>query len=184
MIPANTPDMDQNYLSRDERLLRKVKEIVETNLKNQQFGVEILAEKMAMSRIQLFRRLHNLTAKNVSQYIWEIRLEYAMKLLQQDVASVAEIAYRVGFRSPAYFNKCFHDFYEITPGELTKRRLRDDRTGKIIKNKKNQNKERGIINYLYFRLSDNVLCLIVLIIVISFFSIKLINITSSTQFLL
>jgi TolB-like protein/AraC-like DNA-binding protein/tetratricopeptide (TPR) repeat protein len=73
---------------------------------------------MAMSRIQLYRKLHRLTGKNVSQYIREVRLEKAMELLRQDVASVAEIAYQVGFGSPAYFNRCFHVFYGLTPGEV------------------------------------------------------------------
>lgn len=113
-------DQELNLLSRNEQFLRKVRETVESNLSNEQFGVENLADSMAMSRIQLYRKLHKLIGKNISQYIREIRLAKAMIMLQQNVASVSEIAYQVGFNSPAYFNKCFHDHYGYPPGEVIK----------------------------------------------------------------
>ena len=121
MPDLDLPDKEFNQLSRDERFLRKLRQIVESNLGNEQFGVESLAEAIAMSRIQVYRKLRKLIGKNISQYIREIRLEQAMDLLKKDVANVAEIAYRVGFRSPAYFNKCFHDFYGYPPGEVIKK---------------------------------------------------------------
>ncbi len=43
------------------------------------------------------------------------------------MGTASEIAYKVGFNSPAYFTKCFHDYFGFTPGEVSKK--------KIIKNK-------------------------------------------------
>jgi hypothetical protein len=43
---------------------------------------------------------------------------------------VAEIAYRVGFGSPAYFNKCFRDCYGYPPGEVI--RLAHKKEGAFI----------------------------------------------------
>jgi TolB-like protein/AraC-like DNA-binding protein len=121
MPDLGLPDKEFNHLSKDERFLRKLKEIVQSNLANEQFGVESLAEAIGISRIQLYRKLQRITGKNVSQYIREIRLELAMNMLKENVANVSEIAYEVGFGSPAYFNKCFHDFYGYPPGEVIKR---------------------------------------------------------------
>jgi TolB-like protein/AraC-like DNA-binding protein/tetratricopeptide (TPR) repeat protein len=120
MPHAVYPSKEGNHFSRNEAFLRKIDKIVQSNLANERFGVEDLAEAMAISRIQLYRTLHKLSGKNISQYIREFRLETAMELLKGNVASVAEIAYRVGFSSPAYFNKCFHDHYGYTPGEVMK----------------------------------------------------------------
>lgn len=120
MTPSDRSDLDAIYLSRDERFLRNVNEILEANLRNEQFGVETLAQALSISRIQLYRKLLMLTGKNVSHYIREKRLEKAKKLLEHKVASIAEIAYEVGFSSPTYFNKCFHDFYGMPPGEMVK----------------------------------------------------------------
>lgn len=56
--------------------------------------------------------------KSSSQYIREYRLEKAMEMLQDKVATASEIAYRVGFGSPTYFNTSFREFYGYPPGEV------------------------------------------------------------------
>lgn len=114
------PSLGGSPFSRNKTFLEKVRDIVQSNFSNEQFGVNKLAEKMDMSRIQLYRKLQKLTGKNISQYIREFRLERAMELLKEKMASVAETAYQVGFGSPSYFNKCFHEYYGYTPGEVVK----------------------------------------------------------------
>lgn len=108
----------QNELSRDERFIREIDNQIESNLENDQFDVDQLADSMSISRVQLYRKLQQLSGKNVSQYIREYRLKRAMELLEKDVATVSEIAYRIGFSSPAYFNKCFHDYFGYPPGQV------------------------------------------------------------------
>jgi TolB-like protein/Tfp pilus assembly protein PilF len=39
----------------------------------------------------------------------------------QETDTSAEIAYKVGFGSPAYFSKCFHEYYGYPPGEVKKK---------------------------------------------------------------
>ena len=142
-------DNELNHLSRNEQFLRKVKETVESNLANEKFGVIDLAEAMAVSRIQLYRKLHQLTGKNISQYIREIRLERAREMLKEDVASVSEIAYRVGFSSPTYFNKCFRDHYGYPPGEVIKNHLHEQNDFSIqdikIEIERNSGKKRNLL---------------------------------------
>ncbi len=111
----------QKLLSRDELFLKKITDAVLNNLQNEQFGVSELSDAVAISRFQLHRKLKLLKGKSVSQFIREVRLEEAMKMLQADVATASEIGYKVGFTSPSYFNKCFRDYYGFSPGELRKR---------------------------------------------------------------
>ena len=42
-----------------------------------------------------------------------------MRILQETSLTVSEVAYEVGFSSPSYFIKCFHDYYGYPPGETT-----------------------------------------------------------------
>lgn len=56
----------------------------------------------------------------MTQLIREIRLRKALELLGNEEYTIAEIAYETGFGSPAYFNKCFHDFFGYSPGEARK----------------------------------------------------------------
>jgi TolB-like protein/AraC-like DNA-binding protein len=108
---------NSNDHNRDVQLVQRLSQIVRDNFGNEQFGVSELARVFGISRSQLHKKLKKTAGKSVSQFIREIRLEEAMSLLQKDAASVSEIAYQVGFSSPAYFNTCFKNLYGFPPGE-------------------------------------------------------------------
>ena len=109
----------------NKALLKKLTEIVLDNLQNEQFGVEELSKQMGVSRSHLHRKLKLLKSKSVSQFIREVRLEEAMKMLKRDDATASEIAYRVGYSSPSYFHKCFQQYYGYPPGEVNKTQTHD-----------------------------------------------------------
>ncbi|MCK5138122.1 MAG: helix-turn-helix domain-containing protein [Bacteroidales bacterium] len=111
----------------DTIFIKKLTEVTEANLTNNQFGVSELARKLGMSRSYIHRRLKTLTNHSVSHFIRTVRLEKALEMLKQHEASAAEIAYNVGFSSPAYFSHCFHKHYGFPPGEVKKRLLPEDR---------------------------------------------------------
>ncbi len=98
-------------------LLAKLKELILQNLQNEQFGVEHLAREMGMSRSHLHRKLKEVNGKSISQYIRECRLEQSFKLLQNSDLTASEVSARVGFGSPSYFSKCFHEYYGYPPSE-------------------------------------------------------------------
>jgi TolB-like protein/AraC-like DNA-binding protein len=108
-------------LSMDQAFIRKLTDIVLANLANEDFSVEKLAAEAGMSHASIHRRLKAINNQDVSQFIREIRLQKAMELLRQNAATISEIAFMVGFGSPAYFIKCFHDRYGYPPGEARKR---------------------------------------------------------------
>ena len=90
-------------LSKDQILIRKLKEIILANLENENFGVKELANESGMSQYRLNRRLHSISNKTIKQYIRETRLRKALEMLHNEELTAAEVSYRVGFSSPAYF---------------------------------------------------------------------------------
>src|SRR5688572_5723852 len=106
--------------SMDVRFLSRVNQIIEDNLSNENFTVDELSSEAGLSRSNLHRKLVKLTGKSASDLIQEARLRRARQLLENDVATVSEVAYRVGFNSPSYFNKVFQKFYGVSPGEVRK----------------------------------------------------------------
>ncbi|MEW4922601.1 helix-turn-helix domain-containing protein [Algibacter sp. 2305UL17-15] len=121
-----------NQQSLDDAFIKKATDLIEANLENEQFGVNELSEALGVSRSQLHRKLNAHTGKSTSQFIREYRLEKAMELLQNNVATASEIAYRVGFSSPTYFNTRFSEYYGYPPGEVKYRNpnASDDSAGK------------------------------------------------------
>jgi AraC-like DNA-binding protein/tetratricopeptide (TPR) repeat protein len=98
--------------------LKKLTEIILENIGNDKFGVSELAKESGISRSWLNRKVLSATGKTSHQYIHEIRLRRAMEILQNEDVTASEVAYRTGFGSPAYFNKCFHDFFGYSPGTV------------------------------------------------------------------
>jgi signal transduction histidine kinase/DNA-binding response OmpR family regulator/ligand-binding sensor domain-containing protein len=103
--------------SMDEVFLSKVIAAVEHHIGDELFGTEELAAEVAMSRMQLHRKLSALTNQSAGEFIRSLRLHRAMELLQKDAGTVSEIAYMVGFSDPSYFSKCFHKQFGKVPTE-------------------------------------------------------------------
>jgi len=110
---AIEPSMEQKFLLR-------VKGVVDQFLGDENFSVEQLSKEVGMSRAQLHRKLIALTGVSASRFVRNYRLEHAHQLLQNKVGTVSEIAYRVGYSSPAYFTKCFTEDYGISPSQVKK----------------------------------------------------------------
>ena len=104
--------------SQDEQFIRRLYDIIVEHFHNDQFNVEQLSSEIGLSRSQLYRRLKQLKGLTISQFVRQVRLEEAKKLLLDNAAGISEVAYQVGFNSPAYFHKCFHDYFGLTPGEM------------------------------------------------------------------
>jgi len=104
--------------SMDQVFLERVHSAIENNFANESFGVDQLAHEIGISRSQLHRRLKVLSGQSPSQMIKEFRLSKAKDMLQNKVANVSEICYRVGFSSPSYFNTCFKEHFGYPPGKV------------------------------------------------------------------
>ncbi len=102
----------------DQSFLDRLYKTIEDKLGDEKFGVAELAQEIGVSKSQLHRRLHSLSKQSASQIIREHRLKKAMEMLENEVGTVAEISYLVGFGSPSYFITCFHDYYGYPPGEV------------------------------------------------------------------
>lgn len=100
--------------------LNKLREAIEANMADEQFGVSELADQVGMSRSNLLRKVKKLTELSVSQFIRVVRLEKAMEILKDSSLNVSEVSFQVGFNSTSYFVKCFREHYGYPPGEVGK----------------------------------------------------------------
>lgn len=96
----------------------KVRGIVLNHLDDEGFNTRKLASEIGYSRSYIYRKIRCATGKSVNEYVKNIRLHESVKLIKEEKYTAAEIAFKVGFHSPSYFNKCFKVRYGITPGEV------------------------------------------------------------------
>jgi AraC-like DNA-binding protein len=95
-----------------------------TEYVNPELDVETMVNKLGIGRNKINEILKAELGFTFSTYLNKLRLTEAARLLgAKEDASVAEIAYAVGYRNVSYFNKLFKEEYGCTP--KTFRKLRD-----------------------------------------------------------
>lgn len=99
----------------DEEFLRKAVALVEKNLDNSDYSVELFSDDMCMSRMNLYRKLQSITGQKPTEFIRSIRLKKAARLIISSELSIVEISERVGFATPSYFSKCFKEMFGVLP---------------------------------------------------------------------
>jgi len=109
---------EKKLSSIDERFMNKIMEVIEQHITEEEFSIEEFGNEVGMSRSQIHRKLKALSGKSASRYIRSIRLARAKKMIDAQKGNISEIAYSVGFSSPAYFTKCFKDEYGYPPSDL------------------------------------------------------------------
>ncbi|TXN35207.1 tetratricopeptide repeat protein [Flagellimonas hymeniacidonis] len=103
----------------DQDFIKKVTDVLEVEIANENFGVVELADAVALSRSQLFRKIKAITNLTPNEFIRSFRLHRAMDMLKQQSGTIAEIAYSVGFQNPSYFSKCFHEQFGELPSDIS-----------------------------------------------------------------
>ena len=103
---------------RDKVFIKKLHEIIQSNLSNSDCSVEDIGRKVGLSRVQLYRKVKALTGTSVVDLLRKARLAKAHRLLESNGKNISEVAYEVGFTSPSYFTKCFKEEFGILPGEV------------------------------------------------------------------
>ncbi|MCT4588735.1 MAG: response regulator [Carboxylicivirga sp.] len=110
----------------DKELLDKALAVVEEHLQDAEFSVDLFAREMGMSRSNLHLKMKAITGASATDFIKKVRFNQALKLLEENRYSVAEISYMVGFNSPSYFSTSFKKHFGYLPTEhLEKIRNRD-----------------------------------------------------------
>lgn len=100
----------------DDDFLQRMNAIIEEHLSDTTFGVDVLAEKLGISRTNLYSKLKSMAEMTPNEMIQLTRLKKGAELLAEGNLKVSEVSDRVGFNSPSYFTKCFQRQFGVKPG--------------------------------------------------------------------
>ncbi|MDR2917989.1 MAG: response regulator [Tannerella sp.] len=101
--------------SADEKLMEKVMKIINEYIADPDLSVEMIADKVGLSRVHLHRKLKELTNQTTRDFIRNIRLKQAADLLAGKNLTISEVAEATGFNNLGYFSKVFKELYGVSP---------------------------------------------------------------------
>lgn len=105
-LNAATPSREWT-LGREERLCRELENLMEARYRNPDFGIETAAGILQCHRSTLFRVYRHRRVVSPSAYLQRLRLQEALKLLEDPTRSIQEVALASGYRDANYFAKVF-----------------------------------------------------------------------------
>ncbi|WP_294470519.1 response regulator [uncultured Bacteroides sp.] len=117
--------LDSPMSELDRKFLLLVREIIEKNISNSDFNVDMLCASLNMCRTNLYNKLKELTDHSPSEYIRFIRLHRAAQLLEQGKNNVTEVAWMCGFNNVKYFREVFKKHFNVCPSKHGKAHKRE-----------------------------------------------------------
>lgn len=96
-----------------------VKDFVVNNMSNPNPGIGDLADHMAMSERQLYRKCGAVAGMTPAQLIKDVKLDIAWNsLISKKVTKVTELARSLGYENVSYFSRLFSERYGKRPVDL------------------------------------------------------------------
>jgi signal transduction histidine kinase/DNA-binding response OmpR family regulator/ligand-binding sensor domain-containing protein len=101
----------------DKILMLHITKIIHDQIDNEALSLDFIASEVVLSKMQLYRKIKEITGQTPTEYIRSIRLKQAEKLLKTTNKTVQEIMFHCGFNNKAYFYREFAKKYHLTPKE-------------------------------------------------------------------
>ncbi len=109
------------YTKADEHFLEKLNDIINEHISNIDLDVELIADKMNLSRPTLYRKINALSSLTPNDLIKLTRLKKAAELILRGEMKIYEISEAVGFNSQSYFSRSFSKQFGMSPSQYAQK---------------------------------------------------------------
>jgi YesN/AraC family two-component response regulator len=101
----------------NDTLMERIMKVINENITDPDFNVERLTDEVGISRTQLHRKMKEITGISTADFIRNLRLEQAAKLIKEGKVNVTQVAYAMGFNNQAHFSTLFKKHFGKSPTE-------------------------------------------------------------------
>jgi signal transduction histidine kinase/DNA-binding response OmpR family regulator len=105
-----------HYSEMDNDFIKKCISLINKNIDNGDFSVDVLSDEMAFGRRSFFRKMKALTNMSPYEFMMAYKLKYAANLLKGGLR-VSEVAQSIGFENTKSFSQAFKKYFGILPSE-------------------------------------------------------------------
>ena len=122
VIDSNARRIDQyirdiEVKGNDELLMERIMKCINENISNSDLDVSLICTEAGISRSHLHRKMKEMTGLTVHDFIQNIRMEQAARLLTEQKINITQVAYAVGYSSQPSFSAAFRKHFGVSPTE-------------------------------------------------------------------
>ena len=110
---------DVEVKGNDDALMERIMQEINAHLSEPEFNVESLTKDVGISRAQLHRKMKEITGISAGEFIRNLRLEQAARLIAKGEINITQVAFAVGFNNQTHFSTVFKKHYGMTPTEYS-----------------------------------------------------------------
>jgi signal transduction histidine kinase/CheY-like chemotaxis protein len=108
----------------DKEFLNRLIDIIHAQMAKDDIDIDHIAAAMSLSPKQLRMRVQSITGMRPANYVLQVRLNYARRLIANDSLTLTSIASKCGFQTLSHFSKAFKQQFGMSP--IQYRKYQDD----------------------------------------------------------
>lgn len=104
----------------DEILLERIMKCINEHFSDESLDSNTICKEVGISRSHLHHKMKSLTGLPISDFIQNLRMEQAARLLTEQKQNITQVAYSVGYSYLSTFSTAFKKHFGVSPTEYIK----------------------------------------------------------------
>lgn len=103
------------YTREEQKFLLECRRIIDENMTDEEFGIEMLSAKLAMSHSTLYKKIRKMTGMSLIEFINDYKIYKAILMFKNGNTNVQKVSEACGFRDAKTFRDAFKKKMNIPP---------------------------------------------------------------------
>lgn len=117
-LKKDETESGKNLTKEEQMFLLKCREIIDEHLTDENFNMEFMAEKLAMSHSLLYKRIKAITGHSLIGFVNDYKIHKAVLMFRQGEINVTTVCERSGFKDEKNFRDLFKRKTGLTPKQF------------------------------------------------------------------
>jgi signal transduction histidine kinase/DNA-binding response OmpR family regulator/streptogramin lyase len=114
-ITSSISKEKKTYNKEEQIFLLRCREIIDDNLKNEDFNIDMLADRLAMSHSSLYKKIKAMTGMSLIEFINDYKIYHAVELMRQGQTNIDAVCEQCGFNDAKNFRQIFKRKMGMSP---------------------------------------------------------------------
>lgn len=117
-LTADITRSKNTYNKEEQLFLLRCREIIDDNLQNDDFNIDLIADTMAMSHSSLYKKIKAITGMSLIEFINDYKVYKAVEMFRQGATNVDSVREKCGFKDAKNFRTVFKRKKGVLPKQF------------------------------------------------------------------